>query len=146
MPITTTPATVEDFPIRRRTIGIIESLATVVVKSRIESQVTEQHVKDGQLVKKGDPLFTLDDREVKATIARDEAPQTKVLFISNDPVAAGLVADEGAPEGNLTNAGDPSQPSVFTAIEEQLGLKLESMKVPVEMLVIDRCERVPAQN
>jgi multidrug efflux system membrane fusion protein len=76
-PITSVPAQVEDFAIRRRTIGILESPATVVVKSRLESQVTEQHVKDGQLVKKDDVLFTLDDRVVKATIARDEAQLAK---------------------------------------------------------------------
>ena len=73
VPITTALVRVEDFAIRRRTIGILETLATVIVKSRIESQVTEQHVKDGQFVKKGDLLFTLDDREIRATIARDEA-------------------------------------------------------------------------
>jgi multidrug efflux system membrane fusion protein len=77
VPITTAPVQVEDFAIRRRTIGILETLATVIVKSRIESQVTEQHVKDGQFVKKGDPLFTLDDREIRATIARDEAQLQK---------------------------------------------------------------------
>jgi multidrug efflux system membrane fusion protein len=76
-PVTTTSAQAEDFAIRRRTIGILESPATVVVKSRIESQVTEQHVRDGQLVRKGDLLFTLDDRVVKATIARDEAQISK---------------------------------------------------------------------
>ena len=72
-PVTTATAKAEDFAIRRRTIGILESLATVVVKSRLESQVTEQHIRDGQLVKKGDLLFTLDDREVRAAIARDQA-------------------------------------------------------------------------
>jgi multidrug efflux system membrane fusion protein len=77
VPITTALVQVEDFAIRRRTIGILETLATVIVKSRIESQVTEQHVKDGQFVKKGDPLFTLDDREIRATIARDEAQLQK---------------------------------------------------------------------
>src|SRR4051794_5532471 len=77
VPITTAPVQIEDFAIRRRTIGILETLATVVVKSRIESQVMEQHVKDGQFVKKGDPLFTLDDREIRATIARDEAQLQK---------------------------------------------------------------------
>ncbi len=77
VPITTAPVRVEDFAIRRRTIGILETLATVIVKSRIESQVTGQHVKDGQFVKKGDPLFTLDDREIRATIARDEAQLQK---------------------------------------------------------------------
>jgi multidrug efflux system membrane fusion protein len=76
-PVTTAQAHTEDFAIRRRTIGILESPATVVVKSRLESQVTEQRVKDGQLVKKGDVLFTLDDRVVKSTIARDEAQLAK---------------------------------------------------------------------
>src|SRR5262245_6125211 len=77
VPITTAPVQVEDFAIRSRTLGILETLATVIVKSRIESQVMEQHVKDGQFVKKGDLLFTLDDREIRATIARDEAQLQK---------------------------------------------------------------------
>jgi RND family efflux transporter MFP subunit len=70
-------AGLEDFSIRRRTIGIIESPAIVLVKSRIESQVLEQHVRDGQVVKKGDLLFTLDDREIQALIAHDEAQLAK---------------------------------------------------------------------
>ena len=41
---------------------------------------------------------------------------------------------------------DSSLPSIFTAIKEQLGLKLESQKVPLQMLVIDNCQRVPTEN
>ncbi len=37
-------------------------------------------------------------------------------------------------------------PSLFTAIQEQLGLKLEPSKSLVEVLVIDHVERVPLEN
>jgi uncharacterized protein (TIGR03435 family) len=38
-----------------------------------------------------------------------------------------------------------SSPSLFTAIQEQLGLRLEATKGPVEILVIDRAEK-PSAN
>jgi uncharacterized protein (TIGR03435 family) len=46
-----------------------------------------------------------------------------------------------APPDATPIAIDPNGPSIFTALQEQLGLKLESTRGPVDVVVIDRVER-----
>jgi len=41
---------------------------------------------------------------------------------------------------------DLNGPSLYTALQEQLGLRLESRKAPVDVFVIDHAEKVPAEN
>jgi uncharacterized protein (TIGR03435 family) len=50
----------------------------------------------------------------------------------------------GAPSGPAGLASEPG-PTVFTAIQEQLGLRLEARRLPVQALVIDRVSR-PTEN
>jgi uncharacterized protein (TIGR03435 family) len=57
------------------------------------------------------------------------------LVLESSSISPGLGAAPGAvaPESGL--------PSIFTAVQEQLGLRLVSSRAPIQMLVIDRIER-----
>ena len=51
----------------------------------------------------------------------------------------------GSPGPDSAPAPDASGPSIFTAVQEQLGLKLDSQKGPVDILVIEHIEK-PSEN
>ncbi|TIT22118.1 MAG: efflux RND transporter periplasmic adaptor subunit [Mesorhizobium sp.] len=70
-------ASTADFPVRRYAIGFVSSPAVVSINARVSSQIVAIAVKDGQMVKAGDLLFSLDDRSLKAQLARDQATLAK---------------------------------------------------------------------
>jgi uncharacterized protein (TIGR03435 family) len=58
--------------------------------------------------------------------------------------ASPVVGPEGGPPKNDSGT-DSAGPSLFTALQEQLGLKLESTKGPVDVIVIDHID-LPSAN
>ena len=64
------------------------------------------------------------------------------MELTYDPASAAK-APPGTPAGPTTR--DDTAPSIFTALQEQLGLKLESTRGAVDVLVIDAAER-PTPN
>lgn len=63
----------------------------------------------------------------------------KFQFMPENFARSAAPAESGMP------APDPGGTSIFTAVQEQLGLKLESGKAPIEVIVIDHVER-PSGN
>lgn len=79
-PVTVAAVQARDVPVALKAIGKVEALATVAIKSRVTGQLLTVHFREGQFVKKGDPLFTIDPapfqvalREAAAQAARDQA-------------------------------------------------------------------------
>jgi uncharacterized protein (TIGR03435 family) len=59
------------------------------------------------------------------------------------PESADLNIAQGAP---AASGNEANRPSIFTAIREQLGFRLNSRKSAVEVIVIDHVDRMPAEN
>ena len=56
-----------------------------------------------------------------------------------EPFSAASLAQRGGTPPPGVNV-DPNGPNLFTALEEQLGLKLQPKKLPVPVLIIDHIE------
>jgi RND family efflux transporter MFP subunit len=64
-------------PVEVDAIGTVTPIASVALKSRIETTITEVHFEDGARVKAGDLLFVLDARQIDAQIAQAEGTLAK---------------------------------------------------------------------
>jgi len=57
-----------------------------------------------------------------------------------------LMAPGGAFAGPTVDDQEDSGPALFEALESQLGLKLEKIKLALDVLVIDHVDKVPTDN
>src|ERR1700740_2560546 len=77
IPVTAETAAASDVPVYIEGLGSIPAFNTVVVKTRIDGQITDVMFKEGQEVKAGDPLFQIDQRPLKAALEQAQANQEK---------------------------------------------------------------------
>lgn len=79
-PVTVTRTQLKTVPVQVRAIGTARVYATVAVRPRVGGELTAAHFTEGQFVKAGDRLFTIDPRpyqtaldHAKAQLERDQA-------------------------------------------------------------------------
>ena len=71
--VLTATAAAQDVPTVRTSVGWVEPVSNVTVRARVDGEVVEQLVREGQEVRQGELLFRIDDREIRAALAKDEA-------------------------------------------------------------------------
>ena len=63
------------------------------------------------------------------------------------PLKASTTSNSAVPPTILTPSSDAdAAPSLFTALQETLGLRPQHQKVPVDVVAVDRVDRVPTEN
>jgi RND family efflux transporter MFP subunit len=119
-------------PVRIDLLGTVTPMASVAVKPRIDSEITEVHFSDGAIVRKGDMLFTLDHRALDAQIRQttgilngakaqlDQAQRDVERYEA-------LVAKNATTMVTLNNA--KTQVNIFTAAVESNTAQLEHLRV-----------------
>jgi multidrug efflux system membrane fusion protein len=100
VPVVVTTVTPKAMPIIIEAVGTVQSIASIQLKTRIDSQIMKIHVEEGALVKEGDLLFELDARTLKAQLSQVEAQirkdQAQLEQAKRDTVRAGDLLTKGA--------------------------------------------------
>jgi uncharacterized protein (TIGR03435 family) len=92
------------------------------------------------------PVEDLTELKGKYDFILDYTPDESTSEMSR---RMGMPMPMSRPEGGGDGPGpspDNNGASLFTAVQQQLGLKLESRKLPLDMLVIDHAEKTPTEN
>jgi len=77
VPVTAAAVIQKTVPVQIRAIGNVEAYSTVSVKSQIGGILMRVHFREGQDVRKGDILFTIDPRPYEASLRQAEANLAK---------------------------------------------------------------------
>ena len=100
VPVVVTTVTPKSMPILVEAVGTVQSISSVQLKTRIDSQIVKVHVEEGALVKEGDLLFELDARTLKAQLSQIEAQirkdQAQLEQARRDTARAGDLLTKGA--------------------------------------------------
>ena len=79
IPITVGTVSQKTVPVELRVIGNVQAYSTVTIKSKVGGELTRVHFTEGQDVRKGDLLFTIDPRPYEAALKQAEANLQKDL-------------------------------------------------------------------
>ena len=91
------------------------------------------------------PVVDMTELKGNYQVAMDLAMADMLNIARAGGIALPALGARGGNPAQLAQASDPSSNTVFNSVQ-QLGLRLDSRKAPVEFIVVDRAERSPTEN
>jgi len=73
VPVVVAKAEIRDIPVEILSVGNVQAYSDVSVRSQVTGRIIQVHLKEGQEVKAGDPLFTIDPRPFQAALNQAQA-------------------------------------------------------------------------
>src|SRR5512139_2676377 len=73
VPVKTAVSAIRTVPVQIRVIGNVEAYSSVSIKSQVNGLLEKVHFREGEDVRKGDPLFTIDSRPFEAALRQARA-------------------------------------------------------------------------
>jgi membrane fusion protein, multidrug efflux system len=139
VPVVVAVAEKKTVPLQVELLGSVSPIASVAIKSRLETEITGVHFSDGAMVKQGDLLFTLDGRAIEAQIRDLEAvlASAKAQLEQNERDLeryTELVAKNAATQVQLNNAR--TQVNIWRATANSTSAKIENLKVQLSYCTI----------
>ena len=139
VPVITAVAEKKKVPLQVELLGTVTPIASVAIKSRLETEIVGVHFNDGAMVKQGDLLFTLDGRAIEAQIRDLEAVlvSAKAQLEQNERDLeryTELVAKNAATQVQLNNT--KTQVHVWRAASSSTSAKIENLKVQLSYCTI----------
>jgi membrane fusion protein, multidrug efflux system len=137
VPVTVASARAADFPIELKAIGSVESLWTVAVRPQVEGALSAIHFREGQDVKAGDLLFTIDPRPYEATLAEAEAHLAKSRVEAQNAASEEKRAKDLLAQGVMSE--DAHDAVVANARAFAASVKADEAAVQTAKLRLDYC-------
>ncbi len=139
VPVSLAAAVTADVPVRLEALGTVTPIASVAIKTRVDTEIVKVHFADGAKVNEGDVLFTLDSRAIEAQVRQAEGmlarDQAQFAGAERDFKRYTELVEKGAtPTINLDNA--TTQLETFRAAIKADQAALDNLKVQLTYCVI----------
>ncbi len=139
VPVLTAPVAKKNVPLDLPAIGTVQPRATVTIRPQISGKLAEIHFREGDFVKAGDLLFSIDPRPFQVAFARAQAALDQANAEATNATAraaryarierSGSVSGELIEQIRTASATTQAQVTAATAALQQAQLELDYCRI-----------------